>query len=51
MAKAKPTSIRLDEKLYQRVVSEAQKNKRSISAQIEYTIEKYYEICDNIKES
>jgi hypothetical protein len=49
MAKAKPTSIRLDENLYERVVTEAKKNKRSISAQIEFIIEKYYEIRDNIK--
>lgn len=49
MAKAQPTSIRLDENLYERVVTEAQKNKRSISAQIEFIIEKYYEIRDNIK--
>ena len=49
MAKAQPTSIRLDENLYERVVTEAKKNKRSISAQIEFIIEKYYEIRDNIK--
>lgn len=44
MGKAMPTSIRLDEELYQKIVTEAKKEKRSISAQIEYMIEKYYEI-------
>lgn len=44
MAKSNPTSIRLEENLYKKVVEEATKEKRSISAQIEYIIEKYYEI-------
>jgi hypothetical protein len=44
MAKGSPTSIRLEEELYKKVVEEATKEKRSISAQIEYIIEKYYEI-------
>lgn len=43
MAKSKPTSIRLEEKWYQKVVEEATAEKRSISAQIEYIIEKYYQ--------
>lgn len=40
----KPTSIRLDEKLYEMVKQEAEKEKRSISKQIEYIIERYYGI-------
>lgn len=40
----KPTSIRLDEKLYELVKREAEKEKRSISKQIEYIIERYYGI-------
>ena len=49
MEKASPTSIRLSKELYERISNEAKKEKRSISAQIEYIIEKYYEIKDNIK--
>ena len=48
MAKAQPTSIRLEENVYKKVVEEATKEKRSISAQIEYIIEKYYEIRKTI---
>lgn len=49
MAKAKPTSIRLEENLYLKVAEEAKKEKRSISSQIEYMLEKYYEIQDMYK--
>ncbi len=49
MPKAKPTSIRLEEELYLKIVKEAQDEKRSISAQIEYMLEKYYEIRDLYK--
>lgn len=46
----KPTSIRLPEDLYQKLKNDADKYKRSITKQIEYIIEKYYEIQENIKE-
>ena len=49
MPKSPPTSIRIDENLYKKVVDEAQKEKRSVSAQIEYMIEKYYEIKETMK--
>lgn len=39
-----PTSIRLDEKLLNKVKELAEKNKRSVTAQIEYMLEKYIEI-------
>lgn len=39
-----PTSIRLDEKLLNKVKELAIKNKRSVTAQIEYMLEKYIEI-------
>jgi len=48
MAKSNPTSIRLSEEVYKKVVEEATKEKRSVSAQIEYIIEKYYEIRKSI---
>lgn len=41
-----PTSIRLDEKLLNKVKELALKNKRSVTAQIEYMLEKYIEIQD-----
>ena len=44
-----PTSIRLDENLFNRIRNEAEKEKRSITAQIEYNLEKYYEMVDLIK--
>ena len=40
----KPTSIRMNEDLYKKVKEEADEQKRSMSKQIEYIIEKYYEI-------
>lgn len=43
----KPTSIRLDEKLYAMVQNDAKKEKRSISKQIEYILERYYGIQSN----
>ncbi len=42
--KVVPTSIRLDEKLLNKVKELAIKNKRSVTAQIEYMLEKYIEI-------
>jgi len=38
----KPTSIRLSEELYQKVKEESDKEKRSITKQIEYIVEAYY---------
>lgn len=49
MAKSPPTSIRIEEELYQRVVADAKKEKRSTSAQIEYMVERYYEIMDSFQ--
>ncbi len=49
MPKSTPTSIRIEENLYQKVVEEAKREKRSISAQIEYIIEKYYETKEMYK--
>ena len=43
MEKIFPTSIRLSEELYSKIVNDAHKDKRSITKQIEYMIEKYYE--------
>lgn len=47
MAKSQPTSIRLTTELYKKVVELAKKEKRSISAQIEYMLEKYLEIKES----
>lgn len=46
----KPTSIRLNEEIYTRVKQEADKEKRSVSKQIEYIIERYYGIQSTKKE-
>lgn len=48
MPKSKPTSIRLDTKIMDAIRQDAEKEKRSISAQIEYIVEKYYEIKNNL---
>lgn len=40
----RPTSIRLDEELYNKIQEDAKKEKRSISKQIEYMILQYYEM-------
>nr|DAW66237.1 MAG TPA: CopG-like protein [Inoviridae sp.] len=45
----KPTSIRLDEDLYKKIKLEADKEKRSVSKQIEYIIERYYGIKNTEK--
>lgn len=42
--KVTPTSIRLDSKLLDQIKDLAKKNKRTITAQIEYMLEKYIEI-------
>lgn len=43
---SKPTSIRLSIENYNKIKKEAEKDKRSISKQIEFVIEKYYKIKD-----
>lgn len=40
----KPTSIRLNADIYEKVKDDADREKRSISKQIEFIIEKYYKI-------
>lgn len=45
----KPTSIRLNEEIYEKVKKEAEQQKRSITKQIEYIIEAYYEIKEKTK--
>lgn len=37
-----PTSIRIDSKLMDRIREDAKREKRSLTAQIEYNLEKYY---------
>ena len=44
-----PTSIRISDELYSKIKEDAEKDKRSITKQIEYMLEKYYEIKENIK--
>ncbi len=39
-----PTSIRLEKEIYDRIKDEANKEKRSITKQIEYIITQYYEL-------
>lgn len=41
---SKPTSIRLDVDILNKVIEDAQKEKRSISKQIEYMLQQYYEM-------
>ena len=47
---AKPTSIRLSDEIYNKIKEDAEKYKRSITKQIEYIIEKYYELQTKIKD-
>jgi len=49
MPKSTPTSIRLDIELYEKIVTEAKKENRSVSGQIEYLLKKYFELRDSIK--
>lgn len=42
--KIKPTSIRIDEKLLEKITNDAKKEKRSVSKQIEYIVQQYYEM-------
>lgn len=44
-----PTSIRLPDELYKKVKNDAEEKKRSITKQIEYIIEQYYNIKKNIE--
>jgi hypothetical protein len=45
----KPTSIRIDDELLEKVKSDADKDKRSVTKQIEYIIQQYYELKKLIK--
>ena len=47
---AKPTSIRLSDEIYNKIKEDSDKYKRSITKQIEYIIEKYYELQNKIKD-
>ena len=47
---AKPTSIRLSDEIYNKIKEDSEKYKRSITKQIEYIIEKYYELQNKIKD-
>ena len=42
-----PTSIRLKKELLDKIKDDAEKQKRSITKQIEYIIEKYYHIKED----
>ena len=43
-SKIQPTSIRIDKDLYERVKADAEKERRSITGQIEYMLLQYYEM-------
>lgn len=43
------TSIRLSDKILEKVKVEAEAQKRSVSKQIEYIIEQYYKIKEEMK--
>lgn len=43
-----PTSIRLEKSLYEKIKKDAIRDKRSITQQISYMIEKYYEMTQII---
>lgn len=42
--KIQPTSIRIDKELYERVKADAERERRSITGQIEYMLLQYYEM-------
>lgn len=42
------TSIRLEKDLIDRIKNDAIRDKRSITAQIEYMLDQYYEIVDKL---
>ena len=44
MKKIQPTSVRLDSELYEKIKADAEKERRSISGQIEYMLLQYYEM-------
>ncbi|MBQ6205796.1 MAG: ribbon-helix-helix protein, CopG family [Oscillospiraceae bacterium] len=44
MANIQPTSVRLDKDLYERIRQDAEKERRSITGQIEYMLLQYYEM-------
>lgn len=44
MASVQPTSVRLDKSLYERIRQDAEKERRSITGQIEYMLLQYYEM-------
>lgn len=44
MANIQPTSVRLDKALYERIRQDAEKERRSITGQIEYMLLQYYEM-------
>ena len=39
-----PTSLRLDKDLYEKIKADAEKERRSITGQIEYMLIQYYEM-------
>ena len=44
MKNVQPTSVRLDSTLYERIKADAEKERRSVSAQIEYMLLQYYDM-------
>lgn len=44
MANIQPTSVRLNKDLYERIRQDAEKERRSITGQIEYMLLQYYEM-------
>lgn len=44
MKNVQPTSVRLDTELFERIKNDAEKERRSISGQIEYMLLQYYEM-------
>lgn len=45
----KPTSIRLEKELLEKIKEDAAKDRRSITKQIEYMLLQFYEIKDKLK--
>lgn len=44
MSNIQPTSIRLDKDLYEKIKKDADRERRSITGQIEYMLLQYYEM-------
>lgn len=42
------TSLRFEKELIDRIKADAKRDKRSITGQVEYMLEKYYEIIDAV---